>query len=79
MPLVDALRAEWWIDMSTLNSTETKQLGDVKALLEYILRNGYDPEKASGGNLQEIQTEKILRETKDVVHTILTMKGHYPS
>lgn len=59
--------------MSALNTAETQALSDAVALLDYIKRNGYDPEE----DFEKVLGRK-LEVTRRRLHTLKTMKGYYP-
>ena len=64
--------------MATLNMTETESLKRVQAILEGILREGFDPKKADAGDRQEQLRAMKIRESVNSVRTVVTMKGYYP-
>lgn len=57
--------------MSALNQEETKDLRDIISILEYVQKNGFDPESSSESY------KKKLEVARRRLRTILTMKGHY--
>lgn len=73
--------------MAALNKNETQSLRGIQALVEDIMRNGYDPELAKVDEPINRSTEKIrrakhiarqLEEARRRLHTLVMMKGYYP-
>lgn len=67
--------------MATLNSTETKMLGDAQArisacgrLINEVIATASDKERVK---LARVQIE--LKKAQDEVKTVKTMKGYYPA
>lgn len=65
--------------MAALNSKETEQLRNAQAMIQYILRNGYDPAKVAEKDPQSTYTKVQLDKTNKELNTIVQMKGYFPS
>lgn len=60
--------------MAALNQSETEALRRAVSVLDGILREGYDPNDDSArGKLRTV----VIKDAKDQVHTVVTMKGYY--
>lgn len=62
--------------MSALNIKETNALRHVTAVLERVLRQGFDP---NGGSAQSVLQRKEIELARSEVKTVTAMKGHYPN
>lgn len=62
--------------MAALNIQETEQLRHAKAVLDRILREGFD---ANSVNPQAQRQRREIIQARDEVKTVVTMKGYYPS
>jgi len=73
--------------MAALNQAETKTLSEVQALLENILRDGYDPSLVTNtaealraeGRTRALHVEAALKGAKSRLNDLRQRKGYYPS
>jgi hypothetical protein len=67
--------------MAALNQAETQVLRDVQSLLDYIARNGYDPEKGTAiksGSTVGFPLKDKIKDAKSALNMVTQMKGYYP-
>jgi hypothetical protein len=67
-------------EMSALNISETEQLGHAMRVLTTVgtmLRRLEEGEPPEDGEVKWLRKE--VKKAHDEVHTVRTMKGHYPS
>lgn len=62
--------------MAALNMKETEQLRLVRALVESVLRDGFDPADTAPG--KNAQLKRGLEAASKSLNTIVQMKGYYP-
>jgi hypothetical protein len=60
--------------MAALNQAETQALRDVIATLDRVLREGFDKDEPL-----DSPKRKTIVLAKKKVHTVVQMKGYYPS
>ena len=61
--------------MATLNQAETDALFNAISVLEGVLREGFIPDKEG----QESPKHKQIVKAKEQIHTVVVIKGYYPS
>jgi hypothetical protein len=61
--------------MAALNQAETRALNQASALLDGVMKEGFDPNDDSPqGRLRRAK----IKEARDGIRTVVTMKGYYP-
>lgn len=65
--------------MAALNSRETEELRAARAIIQSVLRNGYDPAKVAEQDIANTRRKIELEKANKNINMIVQMKGYYPN